>query len=173
VFWKGQYGHLWRVVRNIGGRWGAPQDLGMRTLGGSPIAVALPSGEVDVFWRGTAPHAIWSAVLLPGSRPVGPTRLGGVSSGLPWPVIAAGTEYLFLREPDGALWVLQREPDGRWSGPDRVADASGLLSTPFSVAGSSTTGLQVFWIGRRGRLWTERLAKPGGWESPQNLGGRL
>ena len=173
VFWKGQYGHLWRVVRNIGGRWGAPQDLGMRTLGGSPIAVALPSGEVDVFWRGTAPHAIWSAVLRPGSRPVGPTRLGGVTSGLPWPVVAAGTEYLFLREPDGALWVLQREPDGRWSGPDRVADASGLLSTPFSVAGSSATGLQVFWIGRRDRLWTERLAKPGGWESPQNLGGRL
>jgi hypothetical protein len=173
VFWKGQYGHLWRVVRNIGGRWGAPQDLGMRTLGGSPIAVALPSGEVDVFWRGTAPHAIWSAVLRPGVRPVGPTRLGGVSSGLPWPVIAAGSEYLFLREPDGALWVLQREPDGRWSGPVRVARASGLLSTPFSVAGSSTTGLQVFWIGRRGRLWTERLAKPGGWESPQNLGGRL
>ena len=173
VFWKGQYGNLWRVVRSPGGRWSAPQDLGMRTLGGAPIAVALPGGEVDVFWRGTVPHAIWSAVLKPGQRIVGPRRLGGVSTGMPWAVSAAGTEYVLLRKPGGALWVLHRKPNGPWSAPVRADGSTGLLSAPFSVAGPSAAKLQVFWVGRHGQLWTVSLAKPGHWKSPRNLGGRL
>ena len=173
VFWKGQGDHLWRVVRNPGGGWSGPQDLGMRMLGGPPIAVALPNGEIDVFWRGTAPHAIWSAVLTPGHRIRGPLQLGGVSTGMPWAVSAAGTEYVLFREPGGGLWVFQRRPGGRWSGPDRAHGTTGLLSTPFSVAGPSSAMLQVFWVGRGGRLWTVGLAKPGGWQAPRNLGGRL
>jgi hypothetical protein len=173
VFWKGQYNHLWRVVRNPGGRWSGPQDLGMRTLGGSPIAVPLPDGEIDVFWRGTAPHEIWSAFLRPGHRVVGPKRLGGVTTGMPWAVSAAGTEYLLLRNPGGVLWGVTRRPNGPWSQPVRADGTTGLASTPFSVAGPSAAQLQVFWVGRRGQLWTVALAKPGRWRSPRNLGGRL
>src|SRR5260370_23562057 len=102
----------------------------MGPLGGAPHAVALPSGQIDIFWRGkTRPTVIWAAVLR-GRQVSGPARQGGLISGEisgePWPVVAAGTELILYQGRNGRLWAFSRPPGGRGA-PPSVASATGSL----------------------------------------------
>ncbi len=173
VFWKGTEGDLWHVARGLGLAFTHPADLGMGPLGGAPHAVALPSGEIDVFWQGkTKPSAIWAAVLR-GRHLQGPSRQGGVISGQPWPVLAAGTERVLYRGRDGRLWDLSRTARGRWAQPGVASPAGSLRSQPFAAVGASAAPLEVFWIGADGHLLTAGLTRSGRWERPIDLGGRV
>jgi hypothetical protein len=173
VFWKGKvYGELWRVVRDPeSGTWGSPQDLGLGRLGGLPQAVALPNGEVDVFWRSsTGQHVVDYVELSPAGGPAGPTNPGGAhGTGQPWPVMAAGGEWLLLRGKDSRLRAATRATDGRWPASLPVAGISGLASAPFAAAGPQDGPLVVFWIDAGDHLWAARFAQGAGWTEPVDL----
>jgi len=173
VFWKGTDGSLWRVTRDVGAGWTAPQDLGMGPMGGPPFAVQLPDGETDVFWRGNVPDSIWEAVILPSGNVRGPTNLGGRVGGSPWPVFAAGLETVIFRGPRLELWEISRGPRGRWSDAVRVENIGRLGSSPVAANGSTGAPLTIFWIGPRSRLWSVSYSGAGGWQAPVNLGGRV
>jgi hypothetical protein len=170
VFWKGTDGRLWRLVRNVGARWTRPQDLGMGPMGGPPLAIGLADGETDIFWRGQAPHEIWSAVITGGQRVLGPRDLGGSVIGSPWPVTAAGSAAVLFRGPRGQLWELRRSGN-RWSGAVRIAVVHGLDSEPYAASGGAGSPLQLFWTGSSGMLWSARYTPQAGWEQPVDLGG--
>ncbi len=174
VFWEGTDGHLWHEARGLGKSWSGPQNLGMDRLGGAPHAVALPGGEVDVFWRGsTKPHSIWSAMLRPGRRTLGPARVGGTISGQPWPVASGGHERVLFRGTDGRLWLVQRSDGGHWAAAVRARGTGQVKASPVVAAGPQTVPLQVFWTNSRRRLVTAQLAVGGGLSRPLNLGGSV
>jgi Domain of unknown function (DUF1906) len=170
VFWEGTDGSLWRVVRQVGATWTAPQALGMAPMGGPPHAVQLPNGETDVFWRGKVPHSIWTAEIDPDQRVRGPRNLGGAVSGAPWPVVAAGVESVLFRGPGGQLWQAPRI-GGRWRQARPVGVAAGLSSAPFAASGGSSDPLELFWVGSRATLWSARFTTATGWQQPVDLGG--
>ena len=175
VFWSGAADrNLWRDVRGgISGRWGGPQDLGMGPLVGSPQAVALASGEIDVFWRRlTRPRFLELAVLRPGGRIAGPVNPGGALGRLlqPWPVVAAGSEWLAFQGRLGGLRQVHVTSDGGWSVSVWVRGVAGLLSAPFAAAGPASAPLEVFWTGTDGHLWVEQFTPSGGWGRPVQLG---
>ncbi len=173
VFWKGADGNLWHVVRGLGLPFTRPVDLGMGPLGGAPHPIVLPSGEIEVFWRGqTKPSAIWAAALR-GRRARGPLRQGGLISGEPWPVVAAGTDWILYRGSDGRLWDMTRTSSGRWTRSYAASPAISLLSQPLAVAGASGMPLEVFWAGSNGHLLTAALTKSGHWRRPVDLGGTV
>ena len=174
VFWegKGKNRSLWRVVRRLGSSWSRPASVGMGPLGGAPHATALPSGAIDVVWRGsTTPHHVWSAFLAPGHRAQGPRDLGGSVSGAPWPAAAQSTARVFFRGTDGKLWQLTYRSSGRWHSPARLRMGR-LGGAPFAAAGMGGGPFEVFWRGVRGGLWA---ASDSGrkWTGPQGLGGRI
>jgi hypothetical protein len=169
VFWEGSDGRLWRVVRQVGAAWTGPQALGMAPMGGPPHAVQLPTGETDVFWRGKIPHSIWSAQIDPDQRVRGPRNLGGVVSGAPWPVVAAGVESVVFRDPRGQLWQVPRT-GGKWGQARPVQLAAGLSSAPFAASGGTGDPLQLFWVGSKATLWSARFTASTGWQQPVDLG---
>lgn len=172
VFFQGSNGNLWRVARPVGGGWSRPADIGMGILGGQAQAVALLSGAVDVFWRGsTSPHYVWAAFLVPGRAIRGPVRLNGSISLSPWPVAAAGTAGIFFRGTDGGLWVIPGHSGGGWAAPVRM-HMGGLTAGPFAAVGTGTNAYEVFWRGPGGRLRAARLSGDR-WTGPQNLHGRV
>jgi Domain of unknown function (DUF1906) len=174
VFWEGPgpARSLWRVTRHLGRGWSQPASLGMGPLGGAPHAAALPSGAIDVVWRGsTSPHHVWSAFLVPGRPAQGPRDLGGSVSDSPWPAAAAGTVAVFFRGTDAGLWQLQYRKDGRWHPPARLRMGR-LASAPFSAAGMGSGPFEVFWTGVRGALWG--TASTGrSWAGPKRIGGTV
>jgi hypothetical protein len=170
VFWEGTDGRLWRVVRQVGTAWSAPQALGMAPMGGPPRAVQLPDGETDVFWRRKTPHSLWTAQIAPDQRVRGPRNLGGVVSGVPWPVVAAGAESVLFRGPGGRLWQVPRT-GAKWAPARRVQVAPGLSSALFAASGGTGTPLQLFWIGSRATVWSARFTASTGWQQPVDLGG--
>ena len=171
VFWKGTNGNLWRVVRNLGSAWSGARNLGMRTLGGPPHAVALGNGDIDVFWEGsTSPHAIWSAEVRPGLPTLGPVKRGGVIVGQPWPTVTSGSERVMFRSTGGRLFSLGRASSGRWGSPAAVTGAKSLRAAPFAATSAGGSILQLFWTDAKSRLWTIRLTQPGGWGTPADLG---
>ena len=96
----------------------------MAPMGGAPRTLQLPSGEIDIFWRGKVRQSVWYAQITPDQRVSRPRRLGGQVSGEPWPVQAAGVEAVLFRGPRGQLWEVLRT--GRtWGAPTRVATTSG------------------------------------------------
>jgi Domain of unknown function (DUF1906) len=172
VFWEGTDGRLWRVVRNVGAPWTRPQDLGMGPMGGPPHAIGLPDGETDIFWRGQAPHEIWSAVITGSQRVLGPRDLGGRVIGAPWPVVAAGSDAVLFRGPRGQLWELHRSGN-RWSRAVRIGVVHGLDSEPYAASGGEGSPLQLFWTGSNRMLWSARYTPQAGWERPVDLGGQV
>jgi hypothetical protein len=174
VFFEGSDGHLWRVARGLGQSWSGPEDLGMKKLGGPPHAVALPGGEVDVFWRGsTSPHQIWSAELAPGRAVIGPRRAGGTISGQPWPVASGGSEGVLFRGTDARLWLIRRSDGGTWSAPVRLTGTGEVATSPMVTAGPHSVPLEVFWMGAKSRLWAAQLTLPAGWGKSADLGGSV
>jgi Domain of unknown function (DUF1906) len=174
VFWEGPGPGrtLWRVTRRLGQGWSRPASLGMGPMGGAPHATALPSGAIDVVWRGsTSPHHVWSAFLTPGQRSRVPKNLGGVISGAPWPAAASGTARVFFRGRRGGLWELAYRSEGRWRAPARVPTHR-LGSVPFAAAGMGAGPFEVFWKGVHGGLWAAS-SSGAGWQVPQSLGGHL
>ena len=174
VFWKGGGDrHLWRVVRGgLTGTWGSPQDLGMGPLDASPQAVALASGEIDVFWRRlTQPRALELAVLRPGAPPAAPTNPGDAFGRLqPGAVVAAGSEWLVFRGHLGGLRQVHLGADGTWTASVWVRGVAGLASAPFAAAGPASAPLEVFWTGTDGYLWVEQFTQAAGWSRPARLG---
>jgi hypothetical protein len=175
VFWKGGGArHLWRIVRGgMAGTWGSPQDLGMGPLYDSPQAVALSSGEIDVFWRRVAqPRFLQMAVLRPGTPPAGPLNPGGALGRLlqPWPVAAAGSEWLVFQGRLGGLRHVHLGTSGTWTASVWVRGVAGLASAPFAAAGPASAPLEVFWTGTDGYLWVEQFTQAGGWSRPARLG---
>lgn len=171
VFWRGLiHGNLWRIVSGTSDVWGSPQNLGMGRLGSSPQAVALPSGEVDVFWRGLGLRRIWSTVLLPGAAgPTRPTIPGGNSGpGQPWPVLAAGGEWLLFQGQYDGLRTMTRAANGQWPG-SLWAGISGLASAPFAATGLATGPIEVFWLSSTGELWTASFTQATGWSKAVEL----
>jgi len=174
VFWEGAGPGrtLWRVTRRLGQGWSRPASLGMGPMGGAPHATALPSGAIDVVWRGsTSPHHVWSAFLTSGRQPRVPRDLGGVISGAPWPAAAQGTARVFFRGSRGRLWELTYRGGGRWHIPARVP-TSGTGSEPFAAAGMGGGPFEVFWKGVHGGLWAASTSGAR-WQVPQSLGGHL
>ena len=174
VFWEGAGPGrtLWRVTRRLGQGWTRPASLGMGPMGGAPHATALPSGAVDVVWRGsTSPHNVWSAFLGPGRRPRAPRDLGGVISGAPWPVAAQNTARVFFRGSRGRLWEVSYKSGGRWHPAARVSTRM-LGSVPFAAAGMGGGPFEVFWKGVHGGLWAAS-SSGARWQVPQSLGGHL
>jgi len=174
VFWEGPgpARTLWRVTRRLGQGWTRPASLGMGPMGGAPHATALPSGAVDVVWRGsTSPHHVWSAFLSPGHRARVPRDLGGVISGTPWPAAAAGSARVFFRGRGGGLWEVSYSSGGHWHVPARVP-AGRLGSEPFAAAGMGSGPFEVFWKGVHGGLWAASTSGAR-WQVPQSLGGHL
>ncbi|MGH3302446.1 MAG: glycoside hydrolase domain-containing protein [Streptosporangiaceae bacterium] len=171
VFWRGLVdGNLWRIVGGTSATWSSPQDLGMGRLGGPPEAVALPTGEVDVFWLGLGLRHVWSTVLPPGAGPARPTVPGGPPGpGQPWPVLAAGGEWLLFQGPGRGLRTMTRAADGQWPG-SLWAGISGLASAPFAATGPESGSLEVFWLSRTGQLWTASFTQAAGWSKPVELG---
>ena len=175
VFWMGGGDHnLWRVVRGgVSGTWGGPQDLGMGPLGGAPQAVPLPSGEIDVFWRRLVrPRFIEEAALRPGAPAAGPVNPGGALGQLlqPWPVVAAGSEWLVFQGRLGGLRQVHPANEGGWTATAWVTGVAGLLSAPFVAAGPASGPLEVFWTGTDGYLWTDQFTQAAGWSRPVRLG---
>ncbi len=171
VFWRGLvYRNLWRITRGTSGTWTRPQDLGMGQLGSPPLAVPLPSGEVDVFWRGLGQQRDWWTVLQPGSGWARPTVPGGLSGvGRPWPVLAAGGEWLLFQGHERGLRVTTRAADGQWPG-GRWSGIGGVASAPFAATGSESGPLEVFWLNPAGQLWTAGFTAARGWSRPVDLG---
>jgi hypothetical protein len=175
VFWMGGGDrNLWRVVRGgVSGTWGGPQDLGMGPLGGAPQAVPLPSGEIDVAWRRLVrPRFIEEAALRPGAPAAGPVNPGGALGQIlqPWPVVAAGSEWLVFQGRLGGLRQVHPANEGGWTATAWVTRVAGLLSAPFAAAGPASAPLQVFWAGTDGNLWTEQFTEAAGWSRPVQLG---
>lgn len=175
VFWMGGGDrNLWRVVRGgVSGTWGGPEDLGMGPLDGAPQAIPLPSGEIDVFWRRLVrPRFLEMVALRPGSRPAGPVNPGGALGRLlqPWPVIAAGSEWLVFQGRLSGLRQVHAVADGGWSASVWVRGVAGLLSAPFAAAGPASAPLEVFWTGTDGHLWAEQFTPAGNWSRPVQLG---
>ena len=174
VFWEGPGPGrtLWRVTRRLGQGWTRPASLGMGPMGGAPHATALPSGAIDVVWRGsTSPHHVWSAFLSPGHRARVPHDLGGVISGAPWPAAAAGSARVFFRGRRGGLWEVTYSSGGHWHVPAPVP-AGRLGSEPFAAAGMGSGPFEVFWKGVHGGLWAASTSGAR-WQVPQSLGGHL
>jgi len=175
VFWMGAGdSNLWRIVRGgVSGTWGGPQDLGMGPLDGAPQAIPLASGEIDVFWRQLArPRWLEEAVLRPGAPPVGPVNPGGALGQLlqPWPVFAAGSEWLVFQGRLGGLRQVRLGADGTWTASAWVQGVAGLLSAPFAATGPASAPLEVFWTGTDGHLWVEQFTQAGGFSEPAQLG---
>jgi hypothetical protein len=174
VFFEGTDRHLWRVARGLGEAWSGPEDLGMEKLGGPPHAVALPGGEVDVFWRGsTSPHEIWSADLVPGRAVAGPLPAGGRITGQPWPVASGNSEGVLFRGTDARLWVVRRSDGGRWAAAVRLTGTGEVATSPMVTAGPHSVPLEVFWTGSKNKLWAAQLRLPGNWGKPADLGGSV
>ncbi|MGH3408000.1 MAG: glycoside hydrolase domain-containing protein, partial [Streptosporangiaceae bacterium] len=174
VFWEGEGPGrtLWRVTRRLGQGWARPASLGMGPMGGAPRATALPSGAIDVVWRGsTSPHHVWSAFLGPGHPARAPRDLGGVISGAPWPAAAQNTARVFFRGSRGRLWELGYRSGGRWHPAARVSTRR-LGSVPFAAAGMGGGPFEVFWKGVHGSLWAAS-SSGARWQVPQSLGGHL
>ena len=117
MFWEGTAPAraVARDPRAWAAGWTRPASLGMGPMGGAPRAAALPSGAIEVVWRGsTVPHHIWSAV--PGLRPAwpGPRDLGGQISGAPWPAAAQGTSAVLLPRHAASCGSYLRGRSGRW-----------------------------------------------------------
>jgi hypothetical protein len=175
VFWMGGGDrNLWRVVRGgVSGTWGSSEDLGMGPLNGAPHAVALASGEIDVFWRRlTAPRFIEMAVLQPGRPAAGPVNPGAALGRVlqPWPVVGAGGEWLVFQGRLGGLRQVHAAADGGWTVTAWVTGVAGLLSAPFAAAGPASAPLEVFWTGTDGYLWAEQFTQASGWSRPTRLG---
>jgi hypothetical protein len=174
VLWKGRDASLWGTSRGLLGRWSAPHSLGMGPLGGQPQATAQPAGGIQVYWHGSGNSFVWEGFYRPGTGWLGPRDLGGQVRSVPWPATAAGTVRVLWRGPGdrltyirhrlGRLWNLSQ-----WQGPAPVP-ASWLGSAPFAAVGSPGEALQVFWSGRRDRLWTAAL-RAGGWTKPTRIAG--
>ena len=176
VFWMGAGdSNLWRDVRSgLTGRWGGPQDLrSLGLIGSAPQAVALSSGEVDVFWRRpTRPRFIELAVLRPGAAAAGPVNPGGSLGRIlqPWPVAAAGSEWLVFQGRLGGLRQVRLAVTGTWTATAWVTGVAGLLSAPFAAAGPASAPLEIFWTGTDGHIWAEQFTQAHGWGRPTRLG---
>ena len=137
VFWEGTDGRLWRVVRQVGsgldGTPGSRHGPDGRAAARRPAArPARPTSS----GAGKIPHSIWSAQIDPDQRVRGPRNLGGVVSGAPWPVVAAGVESVVFRDPRGRLWQVPRT-GGKWGQARPVQLAAGLSSAPFAASGGT------------------------------------
>jgi hypothetical protein len=134
--------------------------------------VALPSGEVDVFWHGLGQERDFFTLLQPGAaatpaRPIMPSSQSGV--GQAWPVLGAGGEWLLFEGRFGGLRTITRATDGTWPG-SQWAGISGVGAFPFAAAGSESAPLEVFWLSPRSQIWTASYTQGSGWSTAVELG---
>ncbi|MGP7996918.1 MAG: glycoside hydrolase domain-containing protein [Streptosporangiaceae bacterium] len=171
VFWKGTDGHLWVIRRTPGARWGRRADLGMGSLGGTPAATGLASGEVDVFWPARSRASVWQLSYLPGrgwgkARDL-PARLtaGPVAVAAP----ATGVD-VFWRGSNGELWWAAGHGTS-WAQPSQLR--MGVLGSEPFAAGQPSGVINVFWKGSADpHLWQDRY-RNGAWSRPADLGGAV
>lgn len=173
VFFKGADRQLWQVTRGVSGSWSAPGRLGMGPLGGAPLAVAQPTGEIGVYWQGSADTHLWEGYYQPGHGWRGPVSLGGTLTSGPWPVAAAGTVRVFWRGQRGQLYVDKHRAGvswgaAGWDGPLALKVPALIAKRPFAAAGPAGGVAWAFWWDTASRLWASSLAH-GGWTSPNGL----
>jgi Domain of unknown function (DUF1906) len=172
VFWKGRDGALWHVIRRPGRSWTRPRWLGMGPLGGGPHVSALPGGAIDVFWRGSGNHGLWSATFAPGRRWAGPRNLRGHLASAPLPLMSAGGRvHVFWQGTDHQLWQVSRGPRAGWGRPYSL-HMGPLRAGPFGAVGRGGKSV-VFWRGKAGHLWFAAQARGRTWIGPHDLGGRV
>jgi alpha-galactosidase len=174
VFWKGRDGSLWRVTRDLRGRWSPPSSLGMGPLGGAPHATAQPGGGLEVYWSGSGNPHLWEAFYQPRTGWRGPRDLGGDVRSVPWPVTGDGAVRVLWVGSGHRLAVLRHRNGSGWNatGWDRQSalGAERIYSPPFAAVGRQGQVVRVFWRSRDGGLWTAALSARG-WSSPIRLGG--
>lgn len=173
VVWEGSDRNLWQVTRGLLGRWSRPRGLGMGPLGGQPEATAQPDGGIQVYWHGSGNSRVWEGFYRPGTGWLGPRDLGGQARSMPWPATAAGTVHVLWRGTEHKLTYLRHRLGSGWNvvgwrGPVPLS-VGWLGSAPFASVGSPTDALQVFWKGRRGRLWTASMSGAS-WSRATELG---
>ena len=101
VFYRGADGFLWQVRYTPAG-WSRPRALSrMGVLGGRPMAVAQPTGVIDVFWKSPGAHLSFGEY----SQAQGwssPQRLAGKLASYPSPVISSrGVIQVFWKGQGG------------------------------------------------------------------------
>jgi hypothetical protein len=127
VYWENTSSGLEQVHYNSGsgGGWTATANLGFATLGSPPTAAALPSGQQDVFWRGTGSEPLFQGQFV--TEWVGPTDDGvGPVSSAPTAVASSASELdVFWEGSDGDLWEAT-DSDGTWTS----VQSHGSLTAP-------------------------------------------
>src|SRR5215510_11780005 len=139
VFWKGQNGNLWQVVRGPSGLWNSPQDLGAGRLGSQPQGAARPDGTIEVFWRGGTGKDMRAAVVGANGHRQGPYVLSGnMPLSAPTVVSTGGLVHVFFTGNDGLLWQVVPTRAGGWGPPPELV-ASKLQSPPFAARSEEHT----------------------------------
>ena len=85
VFGRAANGHLVEASYHPGRHWTRLRRLPEGKIGSRPAAVALSSGEIDVFWRGVSSRHLWHAQYNPGRGWARPQDLGGQLAAGPAP----------------------------------------------------------------------------------------
>jgi hypothetical protein len=173
VFWKGTDGSLWEISRGLTGKWTAPRSLGMTPLGGAPQATTQPSGDIEVYWRGSGNPYLWEAFFTPRTGWRGPRDLGGAVRSAPWPVTAASGVLVLWRGPAGRLYVIEHRATPNWNVLGWTGPAAAGLgwtgSAPFAAVGAGLASVPVFWQAANPGVWTALLTGAD-WTQPVWLG---
>jgi hypothetical protein len=144
--------------------------------GGTPQAspaVSLPSGAVDVFYKG-AHGRLWREAYSVASGWARPADMGGKVRSVPSAVSAGtGTLDVFYQGTDSNLWEVSFRSGHGWAPARRLTAMRILGGAPEAVAQADGV-VDVFWTGTpRRHLWHARFTPGHGWTGPQLLGGSL
>jgi Domain of unknown function (DUF1906) len=173
VLYRSARGEL-TVVRQVAGRWRAPQRLAsMGTIGSAPRAVAQDNGVIDVFWSGYFDKHLWHAVYNPGGGWSGPQRLNGSMASPPAVVeTAGGVVDVFWQGTNGALWRVVRRLGASWTAPQDLGMAP-MGGAPQAVALPSGE-IDIFWRGLTSphHVWSATV-RGGHVYGPASLGGAV
>lgn len=135
-------------------------------------AVSLPSGAVDMFYKG-AHGQLWREAASAGSGWARPVDMGGKVGSVP-SAVSTGTGALdvFYRGTDRNLREVSFQ-SGRWA-PARRLTAFGVLGGAPRAVAQADGVIDVFWRGTsKSQLWHARFSPGHGWSGPQLLGGGL
>ena len=172
VFYRGADGFLWQVRYTPAG-WSRPRALSrMGVLGGRPMAVAQPTGVIDVFWKSPGAHLSFGEY----SQAQGwssPQWLAGRLASYPSPVISSrGVIQVFWKGQGGGLWHVGRGRNGRWSAPGNLG--MGQLGSRPQATAQPNGKVEVFWRRHdKTAILTGFLTATGHWRGPISLGGGM
>jgi len=171
VFGQAANGHLVEASYHPGQHWSRLRTLPVGKIGSQPAAVALSTGEIDVFWRGVSGRHLWHAQYNPGQGWARPQNLGGRLASAPSPVVSGpGGLSVFWAGTNGQLWQIRRNPGSSWS--RAVSLGLGPLGGAPSASGLATGKIEVAWPASGHKaVWRVTYTPAAGWGKPAELPG--